>query len=248
MIRAVVFDMGGTLLRFVRPGTGSWRELEAPGMRGVYQYLIEQGHPIGVDEDAFVETLFTRLAEGWTQSTGGNANLRAIDWLSHGMEHHAITLSEPDLHAAIERYAQPVSDGAYAAPGAVELLAALAGQGIRRGLISNTIWPGQMHQRDMQRVGIWPLVEYGIFSGDFGAWKPQPAVFTHVLEQLGVPPHEAVFVGDNPHEDVRGAQAVGMRAVLVRGPEFPAGDVQPDGVIEHDLRELLPMLAQWNAT
>ena len=41
MSRAVIFDMGGTLMRFVRPGSGSWRELEEPGIRGVYHYLFE---------------------------------------------------------------------------------------------------------------------------------------------------------------------------------------------------------------
>ena len=29
MTRAVIFDMGGTLLRFARPGNGTWREFEA---------------------------------------------------------------------------------------------------------------------------------------------------------------------------------------------------------------------------
>ena len=36
MTRAVIFDMGGTLMRFVRPGSGSWRELEVPGIRGIF--------------------------------------------------------------------------------------------------------------------------------------------------------------------------------------------------------------------
>ena len=65
MIRAVVFDMGETLIRFVRPGSGSWREFETPGIRSIYRYLIEQGHPITSHEEDFVEAMFARLAEGW---------------------------------------------------------------------------------------------------------------------------------------------------------------------------------------
>ena len=82
MIQAVIFDMGGTLLRFARPGSGSWRELETPGIRSLYRYLIEQGHPIVSHEEEFVEAMFARLAEGWEQSTGGHINLRAVDWRS----------------------------------------------------------------------------------------------------------------------------------------------------------------------
>ena len=60
MLRAVIFDMGGTLLRFMRPGAGTWRELESPGIRSLYRYLIDQGHPIASHEDDFVEAMFER--------------------------------------------------------------------------------------------------------------------------------------------------------------------------------------------
>ena len=78
MIRAVIFDMGQTLLRSRRPGDGSWRDMEIPGIRGIYRYIVEQGHPIASHEDEFVEVMFARLAEGWRQATGGQINLVTI--------------------------------------------------------------------------------------------------------------------------------------------------------------------------
>lgn len=244
MTRAVIFDMGGTLLRFARPGNGTWREFEAPGIRGIYRHLIEQGHPLQSHEDEFVETMFARLAEGWEQATGGHINLRAVDWIAAGMADHALTLDEAALLEAAKMYALALRVGIGAAPGAVETLATLRERGTRIGLISNTVWPAELHLEDLEELGILPYLEHLTFSGELGFWKPNPQIFQHALNALGVAPEQAVFVGDSPREDVRGAQGVGMRAVWVRSAEFPLGDVQPDAIIG-ELPELLPLLEQW---
>jgi putative hydrolase of the HAD superfamily len=244
MIHAVIFDMGGTLLRFVRPGSGTWREFEAQGIRGLYRYLIEQGHPLRAHEDDFVETMFARMAEGWEQATGGQINLRAVDWIAAGTAHHQLTLDEAALLEAARHYALPLRAGISAAPGAEPTLAALRERGLRIGLISNTAWPAEMHLEDLEEVGVLPYLEHPIFSGEIGIWKPNPAIFQHALAALGVAPEQAVFVGDSPREDIRGAQSAGMRAVWVRSREFPQGDVQPDATID-ELPELLPILESW---
>src|SRR5919201_1114330 len=104
--------MGGTLLRFRRPG-----------IRGIYRYLIDQGHPIASHEDDFVEAMFARLAEGWEQSTGGHINLRAVDLIAAGAADHAVTLDEQALREAARMYARPMREGLTAMPGAAETLA-----------------------------------------------------------------------------------------------------------------------------
>jgi putative hydrolase of the HAD superfamily len=246
MTKAVIFDMGGTLMRFVRPGGGSWREFEEPGIRGIYHYLIEQGHPIASREDDFVEAMFARLAEGWEQSTGGHINLRAADWIAAGAADHALTLDEAALIEAARRYARPIRDGLRAADGAAETLAALRDAGYRIGLISNTIWPAELHMEDLEEIGLLHYLEHMIFSGEIGMWKPNRQIFLHALEALGAAPEQSVFVGDSPHEDIGGARGAGMRAIWVRGPEFPLRDVQPDAIIDA-LPELLPILERWHA-
>ena len=246
MTRAIIFDMGGTLMRFVRPGGGSWRELEDPGIRGIYRYLVEQGHPIASHEDDFVEAMFARLAEGWEQSTGGQINLRAVDWIAAGIADHAFTLDEAALLEAARMYARPMRQGVSATTGAVETLAALRDQGYRIGLISNTIWPAELHMEDLEELGLLHYLEHLTFSGEIGMWKPSRQIFQHTLAALGVAPEHAVFVGDSPREDIVGAHAAGMRAIWIRSREFPLGDVQPDAIIEN-LPELLPILEHWRA-
>lgn len=65
--------------------------------------------------------------------------------------------------------------------------------------------------------------------------KPDPAFFRMVLEDLGEPPERVAMVGDDIEIDVGGAQAVGMRGILVRTGKFrPAdlsGPIRPDAVL-----------------
>ncbi len=66
--------------------------------------------------------------------------------------------------------------------------------------------------------------------------KPDRSFYTTAVDALGVPPEEAVMVGDDVVTDVGGAQSAGLVGVLVRTGKFsPAdleGDVSPDAVLD----------------
>ena len=65
-------------------------------------------------------------------------------------------------------------------------------------------------------------VDAWLSSGSHGKVKPSPLIFAAALELLGVLAAEAVMVGDSPEDDIRGARACGMRAILVdRAGELP---------------------------
>jgi putative hydrolase of the HAD superfamily len=67
-------------------------------------------------------------------------------------------------------------------------------------------------------------VDAGISSFHHGHTKPHASIFRAVLDLLGVAPAEAVMVGDTIADDIEGALAIGMRAILLdredRRPEF----------------------------
>lgn len=67
----------------------------------------------------------------------------------------------------------------------------------------------------LERVGLAPLVDGVVTSAAVGAAKPAPAIFAHALGVAGVAAERALHVGDSLDEDVRGALACGIRAVLV---------------------------------
>jgi len=60
--------------------------------------------------------------------------------------------------------------------------------------------------------------------------KPSPEAFLDAARQLGSPPAEIVMIGDDVRSDVAGAQAVGMRGVLVKTGKYREDLVSSSGV------------------
>ena len=58
-------------------------------------------------------------------------------------------------------------------------------------------------------------------SSEVGVAKPDPAIFHLALRLAGCAAHDAVMVGDHPINDIAGAQAAGIEAVMVRNRWFP---------------------------
>jgi putative hydrolase of the HAD superfamily len=82
--------------------------------------------------------------------------------------------------------------------------------GLKIGLVSNSA----RDVRDFARHHALPI-DAGISSFHHGKTKPHASIFRAVLELLDVEPHEAAMVGDTVEDDVEGARALGMQAVLV---------------------------------
>jgi putative hydrolase of the HAD superfamily len=82
-----------------------------------------------------------------------------------------------------------------------------------------------------------------VIEGEFGAGKPDAAVFRHALDSLGAHPAEACMVGDNLVNDVEGAGQLGIRTIWIDRARsgLPAGiAARPDHIIAsltelHDL-------------
>lgn len=67
----------------------------------------------------------------------------------------------------------------------------------------------------IDRFELEPHFDHVQVEGEFGAGKPEPEVYLHVLASLGVRAEDCVMVGDNFEADVVGAQEVGIHAVWV---------------------------------
>jgi HAD superfamily hydrolase (TIGR01509 family) len=104
-------------------------------------------------------------------------------------------------------------------PDTLPVLDELRDAGLKIGLVSNSA-------RDVLAFARHHRLEIdaGISSFHHGRTKPHASIFRAVLDLLDVGPAEAAMVGDTVEDDVEGALAVGMRAVLVdrlgRNPEF----------------------------
>jgi putative hydrolase of the HAD superfamily len=81
----------------------------------------------------------------------------------------------------------------------------------------------------LERVGLAPLLDGVVTSAAVGAAKPHAAIFAHALALADVPAERACHVGDTLEDDVRGASACGISAVLLRRGAEPAAPA-PVGV------------------
>jgi putative hydrolase of the HAD superfamily len=97
-------------------------------------------------------------------------------------------------------------------PDAVPALRALRALGLRLVVVSN--WDVSLHDR-LEETGLAPLLDGAVASAELGHAKPDRAAFAHALDLAGAPPEAALHAGDSPREDVEGALAAGLRAVLV---------------------------------
>ncbi len=100
-----------------------------------------------------------------------------------------------------------------------ETLGRLREAGYRLGIVSNS--DGAL-ERSFEEIGLSRYFETIVDSGAVGVEKPDPEIFRIALRRLGVPPEEALYVGDLPAVDVVGAQAAGIAPVLIDPAElFP---------------------------
>lgn len=79
-------------------------------------------------------------------------------------------------------------------------------------VVSN--WDISLHDV-LRTTGLRPLLDGVVCSAEVGVAKPARAPFEAALELAGVPAERVVHIGDGPEEDVAGAQAAGIEAVLL---------------------------------
>jgi putative hydrolase of the HAD superfamily len=109
----------------------------------------------------------------------------------------------------------------------------------RLGLITNG--PAEVQRAKLELLGIGPLLDFVLISGEFGVEKPDPAIFREALRRGQAAPDQAVFVGDSPDHDVAGARAAGIRAVWLNRTGRPWSLPAPPP--EDEVRDLAAFLA-----
>jgi putative hydrolase of the HAD superfamily len=151
------------------------------------------------------------------------------------VEHALQTLGRPDatLAASIAAdFARRRRAKMQLFPDALACLRAWRATGVRLGMVTNG---DASQQRDkIARHALADYFEVIVIEGEFGAGKPDEAVYRHALDTLGARPGETCMVGDHLDFDVAGAQRLGIRGIWIDrlGAGLPAGcAVRPDAII-----------------
>lgn len=124
---------------------------------------------------------------------------------------HASTGSDaPELlDALLDYFAR--ADAWRVAEGAERCARAVAVHGMKVAVVSN--WDLRLRPT-LDALGVLDWVDAAIISAEVGVEKPHPGIFHRACERLGVRPDRALHVGNDPHDDVRGAREAGCHALL----------------------------------
>jgi putative hydrolase of the HAD superfamily len=223
-VNAVVFDWGGTLT--------PWHTID----------FAECWRACGLDDGAGARLREAEMAV-WQ---------RARDTQESGTLAEVFAAAEVDMTPdLLARYYGWWEEHTFTDPDASPLFAALRARGIRVGVLSNTLWPRQEHERVFRRDGVLDLIDADVYTSEIAHTKPHPEAFRAALAAMAVAdPGTAVFVGDRVWDDIHGAKEYGMRAVLLPHSDIPDHqrgpvDGEPDAVIQR-LADLLPLVDSWS--
>jgi putative hydrolase of the HAD superfamily len=117
-------------------------------------------------------------------------------------------------------------------PGVREALTCLRARGLPMALVTNG--DARQQRRKIEQYELAPYFDVIVIEGEFGAGKPDEAVYRHVLGALRVPAARAWMVGDNLEWDVAAPQRLGLSAAWIDGPGrgLPDGSaVKPDRIL-----------------
>lgn len=97
------------------------------------------------------------------------------------------------------------------------------------GVITNGLSVHQRNKIKTLRLEAYIPKENIFVSGEVGVPKPDPKIFAHALQHLGIAPAQACFIGDSYAHDIVGAKNAGLSAVWFRRRDALASyGVQPD--------------------
>ena len=155
-VRAVIFDWGGTLT--------PWHAIDL-----VKQWQIFAEHYARDHADDFPDTgaelattmlLAEREAWGRLAVDGTSARLAEVLEASGVSEDHP---GYPGAQAAYEEFWEPHT---YIDPQVPEVLAGLRERGLRVGVLSNTLWSRDYHERVFERDGVLGLIDGAVYSSE----------------------------------------------------------------------------------
>jgi putative hydrolase of the HAD superfamily len=231
-VEAVIFDWGGTLTR--------WHDVDFHAESLALAQAVVNAHH---DPDEITARLLRAGEVVWGRSRDHQQSTTVADLFAEaGLEH------DPELLAAYYDFWDPHTR---TDPEVGPLFEALRADGIRVGVLSNTIWPRAFHEAIFDRDGVRHLIDGDVYTSEIPWTKPSPRAFGAAMAAVGVTdPGRCVYVGDRLFDDIWGAHNAGMRAIHVPLSTIPPSQVghtegDPDAVV-HRLAEIHAVVAGWH--
>ena len=216
IIKAILFDLGETLLHYGKLNVGT---LIHQAARLTYQFLEECNAIKEKTQNFRRYHRLTAFHVKWRYlcSHVSHREFNGLTLLKQILEKMKIDLSSDQLQELAWLWYKPAADRATMEPNLHQHLRKLRDMSLDLAIISNTFSPAAVIDRHLQQLdllGFFPLRQY---SSDTIFRKPDRRIFQDTLQKLHIAPDQAVMVGDRIREDIRGAQRLGIKAVLKHG-------------------------------
>jgi putative hydrolase of the HAD superfamily len=239
-VRAVLFDLFGTLVRF-RPrvpaleiGGQPWRE----AMHWLEPLVAEQLPDVPFP--AFLEALLATTREIVAARAPEFQEVPSAERFRRALIRLGVAAGRAREVAPLlsARHMAHLTQETDPAPQAHDTLAALRPH-VRLVLVSNFDHEPAALQV-LEAHGLRAFFDLVLISAGFGRRKPHPSIFHAGLRPFQIAPAEALFVGDHYQEDIEGAAGAGLRPVWLCPDEPPLAPGQGVTVIR-SLSEVVPL-------
>lgn len=190
MIKAVLFDLDGTLLN--RDDSVRWF------IDNQYERLKNfVGH---IPKDKYI----TRFIE---------LDKRGYVWKDRVYQQitEEFNVSEMTWERLLQNYISKFNFHCVPFDNLIQMLESLKSKNLLLGMITNGY--GQFQMDNINALGIEKYFDVILVSEWEEIKKPDPEIFKRALTQLNVSPEQSVFVGDHPENDVKAAQNIGMNGI-----------------------------------
>lgn len=169
-------------------------------------------------------------------------------WVAEALSNLGFDVSADDyrIKCALNVFFKAYVDTFELRAGAKKILKQLSQQ-CKVALISNFTHAAVIH-KSLRRLGINPFFNVVAVSQEVGWRKPSPKIFEDALNRLGIKAEEAVYIGDSPIEDIKGAKDAGLKTIFVQSQfntltELVESQQKPD-FIARDLKSIINPLIE----
>ncbi len=242
-IRAVLFDMGGTLEDLYYDDAS---RLQAA--RGLRALLIERGLDPGLPIANLQAVVLggIKAYQDWREKSEVELPPERV-WADYvfagcGLPGDRLEAAAEDITLFYENHFHVRC----LRPEAPALLAALHERGFRLGIISNILSRLGV-PFNLKRYGIHHYFDPVLTSSEYGRRKPHPSIFLEASRRMGLPPQACAYVGDTISRDVVGARRAGYGLAIqiksfLTDKSDRETDVEPPDAVIQDLMQVVDLV------
>jgi putative hydrolase of the HAD superfamily len=146
-------------------------------------------------------------------------------------------IKEITWDSLLDDYVDEFKNSCVPFPNLIGMLETLKRKSVRLGIITNG--KGKFQMENIKALGIEKYFDTILISEFEGIKKPDPEIFKKSLKQLNALPSESIYVGDHPVNDIRASRNIGMKGIWKRDCQWD--NAEADFIID-DLKEIATII------